>query len=206
MKSAIFPYQKNFFTAPEIFLSGPEIKILNSLRDEVRKNQFLQSRFELKKWLSESMKTAAHEISIQPSGEGKPLIYPKSFIDFSLSHSDEFFAVAVCDDGDVGIDLEKVRDRDTEEFSRRMFSKEESEFIAQQSDKLLPFMKLWAAKEAIIKAANGGVFKNIHEIEINLQNWRIKKLPEVFGDIRRWSLEFPSAPANYVCALALRKR
>ncbi len=203
---SILPYEINFSVQPETFLSDDEIKKLNQLKEETRRNQFLQSRFELKKKLAEALKVPAQKIAVQGSGEGKPFIAPKSHLDFSLSHSDDFFAVAVTDQGDVGIDLEKIRSRGTEEFSRRMFSTEESETLAKQTDKLTMFTKLWAAKEAIIKAANGGVFKNIHDIELNLKNWEIKKLPTDFGELSLWSVEFLDSPAGYVCAVALRKR
>lgn len=208
-KIEIQPFKSHFQISPSDFLSSGELKTLSSFKDERRTQQFLQSRYFLKSQLGGLLNISPQEISVEPSGEGKPFVSPASRFDFNISHSDDYFAVAIWDEGDIGIDLEKIRPRDnTKAFAERMFTAEEAAFIIRQveSQKLITFTKLWAAKEAIIKTANGGVFKHIQDIAINLQNWSIEKLPASYGNVSKWSLEFPQAPQGYVCAVASRKR
>ncbi len=78
---------------------------------------------------------------------------------FSLSHGDGLLAVAVSRDK-VGIDVERVTDRDTRPLAQRVFTPEE-----WQTYDSLPaeeqgayFFRTWTAKEALFKAAHREVF------------------------------------------------
>lgn len=74
---------------------------------------------------------------------------------FSLSHTGDWVAAAVCGCGPLGVDAETARARHSmERLARRFFSPEEHALVAGCGPEELPvfFYALWTAKEARIKA------------------------------------------------------
>lgn len=89
--------------------------------------------------------------------EGERYVCDQAY--FSLSHSDGGLAVAVSR-GPVGVDLEKVRSRDTDSLAQRVFTPEEMTAYTRLSaeEKTPFFFRTWTAKEALFKAAHKEVF------------------------------------------------
>ncbi|GAA3142364.1 hypothetical protein JOF29_000854 [Kribbella aluminosa] len=80
----------------------------------------------------------------------------------SISYSHQLVAVAASHDGPLGIDLEEIRLREVDPLANRWFAPQELEWMERQPDRLLAFLQLWTAKEAVGKAlgrglANGGL-------------------------------------------------
>jgi 4'-phosphopantetheinyl transferase len=84
---------------------------------------------------------------------GKPSI--DAPIEFNISHSEEYVVCAISDEGEIGIDIEKIHDIDPDEFDN-VFTKEEIENIKKSNDKNYEFFKLWTIKEAAMKACGKG--------------------------------------------------
>ena len=104
--------------------------------------------------LKETIDKLSHQgnFVIKRDDGGKPkFIYSESG-SFSISHSG---ALSVClyrKDGDVGVDIEKVRtDRDVRGISKRFFSCAETEYLEKHGYDIEAFYKIWTAKEAIAK-------------------------------------------------------
>ena len=192
------------------FLCAAEQEYLQQLTHDKRRNEFLQTRFVLKNKLAEILKTSAHTIEFETQGEGKPvLLNSKTFIDFNISHSHDYYAIVLSNAGQVGIDIEKCRDSKTlAAVAKRFFSEYEAELIAAQTDQELQtrmFTKIWAGKEAIIKTVASGVLKSAGEILMDEQTWKIKKLPADFGELHSWEVNFIESIPDYICSVAFKK-
>lgn len=85
--------------------------------------------------------------------EGGRYFCDKAF--FSLSHSGNVVAVAVSRDR-VGVDVERVSDRDTDRLAQRVFTAEEAAQYAAlpEAEKVRFFFRAWTMKEALFKAAH----------------------------------------------------
>lgn len=99
---------------------------------------------------------------VRKSG-GKPELAPSSCADpvtFNLSHSADAAIVALGRGPDVGVDLERERDRlEVAELAARFLTASERREIvaAPQALRVSGFLRVWVAKEAVTKAHGGGL-------------------------------------------------
>lgn len=91
------------------------------------------------------------EGEILKSENGKPYIAGSKY-HFNLSHSGEIVMLAVSDKP-IGIDVERIEQRDYEKFCKRFFSLEEQKRV----NSLLSFYVLWTKKESFVKYLGGSV-------------------------------------------------
>jgi 4'-phosphopantetheinyl transferase len=203
----IHQFAADFREAPESFLSVGELTYFRQLTSEKRKHEYLQSRFALKTLLTKYVSKPLSEIQFDKIGEGKPVLTGAK-VDFNLSHSGEYFAIALSEKGQVGVDIEKVRaPHHLAQIATKFFSAAETSLIENATDpqkQVEIFSKFWSGKEALIKAEGGGVFKNVHEVLIDSQTWQIQKLPASFGSLSQWQLEFFTQVEGYICSLAFK--
>lgn len=92
--------------------------------------------------------------------QGKPYLvdYP---LFFSLSHSGDA-CLCVVSEQEIGADIQKLSNTDTERISRRFFTEEETRRLnacGTQEEKQELFFRLWCRKEAYAKYTGQGVVK-----------------------------------------------
>lgn len=92
----------------------------------------------------------AENISYLPSG--KP-VAENCFV--SISHSNGRCAVCVSKNP-IGIDIEKIADRDFEKIVRKTFGKKENEYYFNNKS-LQAFYEIWTRKEAYSKISGEGI-------------------------------------------------
>jgi 4'-phosphopantetheinyl transferase len=91
---------------------------------------------------------------------GKPALAGPMACAFSLSHSDELALVALADDGDIGVDLERVRVLpDLDALERQCLTAAECRELAglPPAARSLGFLQRWTRKEACLKALGTGL-------------------------------------------------
>ena len=101
------------------------------------------------------------KIEIQENG--KPVL---SGVHFNISHSDHQVICGFSKEGRLGVDLEKIKPIDFEDFIS-MFSEHEWAAINGSDDPLRIFYWFWTRKESIIKAL-GLTLGYLHEIELDV--------------------------------------
>jgi phosphopantetheinyl transferase len=126
----------------QIVLTRREQGSYAAFGSESRKKQWLGSRLIVK----ELMQTRAIEFCYDEYGKPRLAGHPGSL---SVSHSGDFSAVAFSMDHEVGIDIEKIRDRIVRVQSRFLSAEEES-MIGTES-RLEKLYVLWGAKESLYK-------------------------------------------------------
>ena len=117
---------------------------------------------------------AGHELKARPAAlawlpgsNGKPeLAPPWSGLHTSLSHSGDMIAAAASTGRPVGVDIQYlVPGLDTAALSARFFPPAEAAYVASgrdASERGDRFARLWARKEAVVKAAGGRLWPNLN--------------------------------------------
>ena len=120
-----------------------------------RQQQFAVSKFLLKQAIQVKL---ALPITLDSLPEGKPYI-PEYEIFCSISHSGNSVVVAFSTYSEIGIDIEKHRERKFEKLVKNYFHPKEFKVFKalQESDKLDWFYTHWTIKEAMAKAKGEGI-------------------------------------------------
>ena len=159
-------------------------------------------------WLAHQLGVDGDGIALVRDVHGRPhLAADRARHDTSWSHSGGQLLVALGDGVAVGADLERLRPRARAlELAQRFFAPGESAWLHAQPDAArdLAFVRLWCAKEAVLKAHGRGIAFGLHRFEVGERDGAMRLLAAdpALGDVARWSLhEFEPAP-GYRAALA----
>jgi 4'-phosphopantetheinyl transferase len=101
---------------------------------------------------------AALQLATAPGG--KPLLPQYPWLQFNLSHSGQWAAIALCRDRAVGVDIECVAGQVSTKraVAQRFFHPRDQSWLAQEPQQfLLHFTQLWSLKEAWLKAQGTGL-------------------------------------------------
>ncbi len=139
---------------------------------------------------------------------GKPYILNSGFegLQFSLSHTQGLQAMAVCEDKELGFDVEyrnrKVRGP---EIAHRYFSKMEIEELlgAPHSDQRQRFFDYWTLKESFIKAKGKGLAIPLGKFSFSLNQHPIGFSADsaVEPDPARWYFQLFEVGEEHAAAL-----
>jgi phosphopantetheine--protein transferase-like protein len=100
---------------------------------------------------------------------GKPYFDPPNGITFSGAHCSQAALLGVAKNRVIGVDIEKVDARRfKEKIVKTYFTKDENDLLASLTFNLRvqKFFRLWASKEAVIKATGLGPALNLEHIQI----------------------------------------
>lgn len=86
-------------------------------------------------------------IVIRKTPNGKPYI-DNLDIEISVSHSDEYIVLAI-DKDPIGVDIERIRNRDYISMAERFYTNEEALLVKDKG--IQSFYELWTMKEAYCK-------------------------------------------------------
>lgn len=137
-----------------------------------------------------------------PGRYGKPeLAPPWSGLHTSLSHSGDMIAAAISTARPVGVDIQHlVPGLDAVRLSARFFPADEAGYVAAGRDATARtdrFAHLWARKEAVVKAAGGRLWPNLH---VPVRGRDVVSCAEPAG---RHRVADVTAPAGFRAAVAL---
>jgi 4'-phosphopantetheinyl transferase len=138
------------------------------------KDYFIAARGTLRELLERYLDRAPKEIELQTNKWGKPALMEtggSEGIYFNLSHSHGMAAYVFSQEGEAGIDIEKIRpELDSEEIAKRYFSENEIRELQSLPAELRPegFFLCWTRKEAYIKACGEGLGIPLRSFEVSL--------------------------------------
>lgn len=92
---------------------------------------------------------------------GKPYLINKS-MRFNISHSDNIVVCAVSKNSEIGIDIEKIKDINSDDFRSQMTALERYRVYDLNES----FFTYWTQKEAVIKANGKGLSVPLKSFEI----------------------------------------
>lgn len=90
--------------------------------------------------------------------------FKNSDVKFSISHSEDYVAVAVSDN-EIGVDIEKITDKSRDNMIDRFFLPSEQEFYYNSEDKAA-FAVLWTRKEAYLKYTGKGITEGLSGYDV----------------------------------------
>ena len=150
-------------------------------------------------------------IRLVRSPAGKPGLAPewaKQGLHFSLSHSGQWLLIGTTRHVPIGVDIEHerrmVRARD---LSDRFFAAPERQHLAplDEPDLSLEFLRLWTAKEALIKAAGVGIAGHVGRVVVSNGTTGLvpAELPQDWPAPDTWSLRAPGLAGGVIGHVAL---
>lgn len=95
-------------------------------------------------------------VSVEHDGAGAPLLADEPDLHISVSHCRKAVAVAMCDEGMVGIDVE-CRRKVSDGLAVRVCTDEELASVRASDDPTMAFLRLWTRKEAVLKMRGTGI-------------------------------------------------
>jgi phosphopantetheinyl transferase len=138
-------------------LTRDEIHRAKAFKFERHRRRFCIARGMLRVLLSEYLGCAANKVSLTQGIEGKPALATRTRdpLHFNISHSADLVAYSFCREAQVGTDVEFLdRSLHRDLVVNRAFTQAELDcyYAAPVSERLQLFYRLWARKEARLKA------------------------------------------------------
>ena len=174
----------------------PEFELPGMAAPAGRRQRILETRirqkFLLRLLLGAYLGRPGRDVRLAPGDNGKPRLAGGP--DFNLSHSGDWLAVAVAAAGAglVGIDVEQQRIlRRPRALAKRYFLPGEAAMLEGLEEPALSaaFLRLWTAKEAVIKAAGQTVAGHLSRVRLGHRNGLfLEELPDGWPDLAGWSL------------------
>jgi 4'-phosphopantetheinyl transferase len=159
-------------------------------------------------WLAAELGCAGRDIVLTRDAHGRPRLNGlHAAFDVSWSHSGDGLLVALGAGIEVGVDLERLRPRPRAlELAQRFFHAAEAAWLAGLPEGVrdIAFIRLWCAKEAVLKAHGRGIAFGLDKFELaeDLGALAMSSGPVALGG--PWSLREWEPRPGYRAALAWR--
>jgi len=188
--------------AKRLLLSQDEKKRADRFLSPLHRKRFIAARSSLRTILSTYLNMPPETLTFVYSAHHKPAI-AGSNIQFNLSHSEDLAVIAISAGQMVGIDIEKIIDRDIEGIAQRFFSPKENTELERLSpeDRMEGFYRLWSRKEALIKAIGKGLSIPLSHFSVSLET----TLEKITLEHETWALVSLSLHPGYQTALACQQ-
>lgn len=160
-------------------------------------------------WLAGHLECAPDALPLDRTPHGRPrLSAPFEHHDTSWSHSGEGLLVAHARDAMVGVDLEYERPRKNAlALAERYFHPAETAWLSAQADdhaRQTTFLRLWCAKEAVLKAHGRGLAFGLARLQFSERDGalHLHGCDAALGTAAHWQLREMQPRAGYRAALA----
>lgn len=229
-------YQLNVFQTPALELAGDEVHIWSAALDrpvspyysllaadernragrfhfKKDRNRFIVRRGILRILLGCYLGVEPERVQFTYGKNDKPALADdlnRNKIHFSLSHSEGLAVYAFTHLGEIGVDIERIRDiTNTMQIAGRYFSSGESKTlgILPGSRKKQGFYNCWTRKEAFVKATGDGLSCPLDDFEVSLEPGEPARLISIGNDpgaAAGWSMYDIGLPSGFAGALAVR--
>lgn len=163
-------------------------------------------------WLAAQLGVTPDALALGRDGRGRPRLDPPyASHDCNWSHSGNGLLLAVGEGVRVGADLERVRARPrAQALAERFFTAQEAHWLATcaDTDRDRAFLRLWCAKEAVLKAHGHGLSSGLDRLRFELQDDALclTACDPALGAPAEWSLREFEPAVGYLAALAWRPR
>jgi 4'-phosphopantetheinyl transferase len=158
-------FKKDDFIQP--FLSETELKTVNGFKALKKQVEWISGRYLIKKIIAYFFlqDIPLDEITLSYLNEGAPFVSCRPEIPISLSHSNDYTAVACNVDTThpIGIDLEKIASMPDQYFLNTAFTQNELLTLEKEAPSVF---KNWTIKEAYLKYIKKGFNESLHKVEV----------------------------------------
>ena len=194
--------------ALECVLSCDERARAARYHSEAHRRRFICGRAALRLLLGGYLGAEPKALRLCYQTNGKPYVADlPDALSFNVAHCEGLALIAVARNGDIGVDVERVRWlEDFDELVNRFFSKREAALFRDLPWETKPeaFFNLWTRKEALLKATGGGICNSLDRVEVTFlpgEPARLLSLPSEVG-VDEWTLCDLAPESGYAAALA----
>ncbi|PCH94540.1 MAG: hypothetical protein COB85_05505 [Bacteroidetes bacterium] len=189
-------------------LSQQELDRIPYFKFEQVQNNFIVSQGTLRLLLGNYLDIDPIDVRIGRRDKGKPFSINDSSLNFNISNSGGICVFSFSYVGEMGIDIEKIRQLpDLEELIRKNYSNSEIGYINKKDDeRLTRFFRLWTVKESYLKAIGEGMRLTPDSLEFSMASNGIK-LHAVRGvvEVDDWIFEEFVPEEGYVGTLTYKE-
>ncbi len=163
-----------------------------------------------RRWLERRLDLAQDTLPLEREARGRPRIKPPGGRhDASWSHSGEGLLIALGEDVEVGVDMEWRRPRPRAlELAERYFAPPETQWLSTlaQAAREDAFLRLWCAKEAVLKADGYGLAFGLHRLTFaeSGRGLSLTVCDAALGQPQDWHLHEMAPAPGYLAAIAWR--
>lgn len=146
----------------ESFLDSDELQRAQRLHSP-RQRQLLIRRRALRRFLlGQFLETPPQEICFAENDYGKPRLSSPALArcEFSTSHSENVFAMAIAEESEIGVDVEVLQpDWDLKSVATMYLEQEQLRQLEKlpQLEQQKQFLRFWSLREAFAKASGDGI-------------------------------------------------
>lgn len=191
-------------------LSAEERARAERYRFEDDQRRSIVARGALRIMLARRLQCDPKDLQFVEGPQGKPALVDDA-LEFNVSHSGDRVAIAITEGTPVGIDIEVEQPRmtDLNQLARRYFSRIEADEVeSQQGDAAMRlFFTIWTAKEAVIKAAGGGLSIDLAAFSVLpvTEEWREVTNLSGAAELDGWQVVAVPSAEGYRAALCVRR-
>lgn len=132
---------------------------------KVDKERYLATRCYIREILASITGINKFNIEFEKKESGKPFLKNDENIFFSISHTNQWIAIAVCKENECGCDIEEIdASQVSDDILSNHFHPNEIAFISKH-DKAESFYYCWTRKEALFKATGKGLPDNLSQTD-----------------------------------------
>ncbi|CRF34213.1 phosphopantetheinyl transferase [Brachyspira suanatina] len=121
-----------------------------------------------------------NNLIIEREENKKPYFKNENSLYFNGTHTSELFAVVMSNEYNVGIDAEKIRERDYFAIAKEYFYKSEIEYLKNTHKLEIDFFTIWTIKEAYIKMLGKTIFDIKNSVEVDLIEREVRNADNLF--------------------------
>ncbi len=154
----------------ESLLSPVELVRLAGFRNEGRRREFGIGRGFARELLGQALGCDPKDLAFEYGPHGKPRLIGEDpeGPGYNLSHSEGLIVVALCDRGEVGVDVLRSEQvvRDHILLTRRYFSEAEATWVLdpESGEGRRRFLSLFTQKEAVLKLSGEGLARSLDRV------------------------------------------
>lgn len=188
------------------FISANERERAERFKFERDRRRYLIAHAALHGILHRYLPISSEPLSFDYGSNGKPKLSPTigpAGVQFNLSHSNELALLAVTPRGEVGVDIEYVKENfEFQDIAEKFFTAKEVAAMRSLPAELQrrAFFKCWTSKEAFLKAKGTGLSGKLDEVEIALT---ATQEAQVTAGVPGWSLAELAHIDGYEAALVV---
>ena len=190
-------------------LSTDEKERASRFHFEKDKRRFTVARGILRQILGRYLNEKPHKIQFEYSPYGKPRFGSESGfgdLKFNLSHSEDLGLVAITQNRNIGIDLERIRqDLYTEEIAARFFCENERNSLEKlcKTEKNARFFQYWTRKEAFLKCMGKGLSFPMENCDVSLTAGKEFSSLKIQNEISGWQVKDLFPYIGYAAAIVI---
>ncbi len=190
-------------------LTEEETAKISFYKFEHTQNSYIATQAVLRVLLSLYLDINPREVQMGSRSKGKPFLIHDRPIFFNISNSDGLCVFAFSGDGEVGIDLERIREMpDIEQLIQKNLTSREKEYVLKDPEKkLLRFFRFWTFKESYLKAIGEGMRLTPDNLEFSVEEGKIRLRSVNYGfEGADWQFKEFTRDGNYTGTLTFAPR